>query len=226
MISLTLTLPIRVAVIEADDVRVTEEDSAYRRLSECAASYGVRYAERGIDSPGSVEGVQTARALFRLLGIDPTKTRPSSEALLRRSLKGKSLYHINTLVDVGNWCSLDFLLPLGLYDTDTIAGDVVLRQGNDGESYQGIADKTVNVAGRYCLADEQGPFGSPVTDSLRTSITLNTTRAVMILFAPPDYDADTLVDHAQTAADRIVEICGGRTVRTELLGGDANREVV
>ena len=83
----------------------------------------------------------------------------------------------------------------------------------------GIANKTVNVAARYVLVDEDGPFGSPVTDSLRTSITDATTRAVMSIFAPPDYDPDQLATHADTAATRIREICGGQTTRVELLSG-------
>jgi DNA/RNA-binding domain of Phe-tRNA-synthetase-like protein len=219
MLPLTLTLPVRVAVVESEDVRVTTEAVAYERLVASAESYRARYADRGLDSPGVVDGVKAARSLFRALKVDPTKIRPSSEALLRRALKQKPLYQINTLVDVGNWCSLDFLLPLGLYDLDKIVGGVRLREGREGESYVGIANKKVNVAGRYVLVDEQGPFGSPVTDSLRTSITESTSRAVMSIFAPPDYDTDQLSAHADTAATRIRAICGGRTTRIELLLG-------
>jgi DNA/RNA-binding domain of Phe-tRNA-synthetase-like protein len=219
MFQLTLTLPVRVAVIESEDVRVTTEAAAYERLMRSAEGYRTRYADRGLDSPGVVDGVKAARSLFRALKVDPTKTRPSSEALLRRALKNKPLYRINTLVDAGNWCSLDFLLPLGLYDLDKIVGGVTLREGREGESYVGIANKTVNVAGRYVLVDEDGPFGSPVTDSLRTSITEATTRAVMSIFAPAGHDPDQLATHADTAATRIREICGGRTSRIELLSG-------
>jgi DNA/RNA-binding domain of Phe-tRNA-synthetase-like protein len=224
MLELSLTLPVQVAVIEAEAVRVTRDDTAFRRLNDTAQAYRTRYAGRGADSPGVVEGVQAARHLFRALKVDPTKTRPSSEALLRRGLKGKPLYQINTLVDLGNWCSLDFLLPLGLYDLDKIDGPVTLREGRPGESYVGIANKKVNVTGRYVLVDATGPFGSPVTDSLRTSISDETTRGVMTIFAPADYAADQLTAHADVAAARIREICGGRTTRVELLrGGEARR---
>lgn len=219
MFQLKLTLPVRVAVIETEGVRVTTEAVGYDRLMESAESYRSRYADRGLDSPGVVDGVKAARSLFRALKVDPTKTRPSSEALLRRALKSKPLYRINTLVDVGNWCSLDFLLPLGLYDLDKIEGGVTLREGREGESYVGIANKTVNVAGRYVLVDETGPFGSPVTDSLRTSISASTSRAVMSIFAPSDYNPNQLSTHADTAATRIREICGGQTTRIELLMG-------
>jgi len=76
--------------------------------------------------------VLPARQLYRDIGIDPTKNRPSSEALLRRTLKGKGLYQINSVVDTCNFCSLQFLLPIGLYDFDKIEGCVILRIGMDG----------------------------------------------------------------------------------------------
>ena len=75
---------------------------------------------------------ETVRTMYKRVGIDPTKRRPSSEALLRRVRKGDSLPRINAMVDVCNWCSLEFQLPYGLYDAAHIEGDVVLRLGADG----------------------------------------------------------------------------------------------
>ena len=65
-------------------------------------------------------GAADARALYKALGLDPTKTRPSNEALLRRVLKGEALYRVNTLVDALNLCSLRDQLPFGLYDLDRV----------------------------------------------------------------------------------------------------------
>ena len=75
--------------------------------------------------------------MYRRLGIDPTKTRPSSEALLRRVKKGDHLPRINTLVDICNWCSLELQLPYGLYDLSGIEPPIELRLGADGEQYDG-----------------------------------------------------------------------------------------
>src|SRR6185436_16071935 len=78
------------------------------------------------------------RTMYKRVGLDPTKTRPSSEALLRRVRKGDTLPRINSLVDVCNWCSLEFQLPYGLYDASRVDGDIELRIGREGESYPGI----------------------------------------------------------------------------------------
>src|SRR4051794_8260828 len=124
------------------------------------------------------------RTMYKRVGIDPTKTRPSSEALLRRVRKGGELPRINSLVDVINWCSLESQLPFGLYDRDHVSGEVVLRLGLPGEEYAGIRKDTVHVAGRLALVDHEGPFGNPTSDSARTMVTPATTRALVVIFTP------------------------------------------
>src|SRR6266700_7144322 len=88
----------------------------------------------------------SVRTMYKRVGIDPTKTRPSSEALLWRVRKGDTLPRINSMVDVCNWCSFEFQLPYGLYDAAQIQGDVTLRIGREGESYPGIRKDDVHVA--------------------------------------------------------------------------------
>src|SRR5262245_17553072 len=83
------------------------------------------------------------RSMYSRTGIDPTKTRPSSEALLRRVRKGGELPRINSAVDVINWCSLESQLPFGLYDLDRIHGSIGLRLGAPGEHYAGIRKDVV-----------------------------------------------------------------------------------
>jgi DNA/RNA-binding domain of Phe-tRNA-synthetase-like protein len=129
--------------------------------------------------------IAAVRAMYRGVGIDPTKTRPSSEALLRRLRKGDPLPRINSLVDICNWCSVETQMPFGLYDLARIEGDVVtLRRGRDGEGYEGIRKDRVNVSGRLTLADAVGPFGNPTSDSARTMVTLETTRVLFVIYAP------------------------------------------
>src|SRR5439155_20803927 len=106
-----------------------------------------------------IPGVSETRALFHALDIDPTKSRPSSEALLRRVLQGKSLPKVNPAVDLCNLCSLEHQLPLGLYDRELVKGTLQVRVGREGEGYAGIRKQRVNLRGRLLLADDAGPFG-------------------------------------------------------------------
>ena len=151
-----------------------------------------------------VEGIAPARDLYKAIGVDPTRNRPSSEALIRRLIKNKDLYRINSLVDTINFCSLSFLLPMGLYDLEMIEGDALrLRQGVAGEGYKGIRKEWVNVEGRYCLADNEGPLGSPTADSLRSSIRGGTRRALVVIYSPAAMSVAELERHAAFSAEQI-----------------------
>jgi DNA/RNA-binding domain of Phe-tRNA-synthetase-like protein len=149
------------------------------------------------------------RGMYRRTGLDPTKRRPSSEALLRRVRKGEALPRINSLVDICNWCSLEFQLPYGLYDLDRIEGDVILRLGAEGESYEAIRKDEVHVGGRIALADARGPFGNPSSDSARTMVTDAATRALMIVFAPAEVPLVRVEQVLEISSARTLAYCGG-----------------
>ena len=163
------------------------------------------------------EEIAAVRTMYKRVGLDPTKTRPSSEALLRRVRRGDQLPRINSMVDVCNWCSLEFQLPYGLYDAAHLNGDVELRLGRDGEAYPGIRKDDVHVDGRITLADATGPFGNPTSDSARTMVTSATTRALLVVFAPRDVDARRLAVVLDRTSSRMTEFTGCRESSREIL---------
>jgi DNA/RNA-binding domain of Phe-tRNA-synthetase-like protein len=158
----------------------------------------------------------SVRTMYKRVGLDPTRTRPSSEALLRRVRRGDPLPRINAMVDVCNWCSLEFQLPYGLYDAAQIAGDVELRLGRPGESYPGIRKDDVHVAHRITLADAIGPFGNPTSDSARTMVTTATTRAMVVVFAPIDVLEPRLAGVLDATAARMAQFTGCREAARRL----------
>ncbi len=160
------------------------------------------------------EELTAVRTMYKRVGLDPTKTRPSSEALLRRVKKGDALPRINSMVDVCNWCSLEFQLPYGLYDLAHVDGDAIdLRLGRDGECYPGIRKDDVHVGGRICLADARGPFGNPTSDSARTMVTPATTRALVVVFAPRSLGGPQLTRVLDATAGRMHQFTGARETR-------------
>ncbi|MGE3277975.1 MAG: B3/4 domain-containing protein [Vicinamibacterales bacterium] len=150
------------------------------------------------------------RTMYKRVGLDPTKTRPSNEALLRRVRKGQTLPRINAMVDVVNWCSCEWQLPYGLYDLSKIVGPVTLRLGRDGEEYPGIRKDVVHMGGRLALVDDTGPFGNPTSDSARTMVTTATTSALVVVYAPAELAPSRLAAVADRTAARLADICGGR----------------
>jgi len=169
-------LDIEFVALELHELEVTEPRDDFE-LEVARATQAAR--------AGTVGDVARARALYRRFGVDPTRVRPSSEALLRRLKKGEPLPRVNSLVDVANAMSVQLQVPVGLYDMDKASGDELsIRLGAEGEGYTGIRKEHVNVAGRLCVADVDGPLGNPSADSARTMITTDTQRAAWIYFLP------------------------------------------
>jgi len=176
VLTLRSELDIEVIALELYELEVTEPRDDFE-LEVARAMQASR--------SGDVADVGRARALYRQFGTDPTKVRPSSEALLRRLKKGEPFPRVNSLVDVANAMSVQLQVPVGLYDLEKIRGDeLVLRLGTEGEKYTGIGKERVNLAGRICIADAEGPCGNPSADSARTMISTATERAAWIYFLP------------------------------------------
>lgn len=164
-------------------------------------------ARRMSESADAANVTAAVRTMYKRVGLDPTKYRPSSEALLRRVRRGEALPRVNSLVDVINWCSLESRLPFGLYDFDLIQGPVVLRLGRPAESYAGIRKDEVRVDGRLVLADDAGPFGNPTSDSARTMVTESTRRALVVIFAPASLPVGLADEALSLTLDRARTFC-------------------
>jgi DNA/RNA-binding domain of Phe-tRNA-synthetase-like protein len=159
------------------------------------------------------------RTMYKKVGIDPTKTRPSNEALLRRVRKGDTIPRINSAVDIINWCSLEFQLPYGLYDSSKIQGNVTMRLGLEGEKYAGIRKDDVNVGGRITVVDDAGPFGNPTSDSARTMVTPAATELLVIVYAPNEIPRSQLERVVTITSQRLQQIIGGSQSQASVIGG-------
>lgn len=206
---------VTLGVLVIEDVRV---ESASADLDDEIRCECQTMRERfGSSKSGDLPQTADARRLYKTLGIDPTKTRPSSEALLRRVLKGDELYRLNTLVDAMNLASLRSQLSFGLYDLAHISPPVVLRRGAAGECYEGIRKGPVHVEHRPVLADAAGPFGNPTSDSARTMITASTHDTLVTVYAPRDLAATRVERVLDDTAALICRVCGGRVTQKMLI---------
>src|SRR5687768_15938180 len=173
----------RLGILAIDGVTVRESpDEIKAMLNGLADGYARVYKDEPL---GEIPTVRKIRAIFHRSGLDPTRYRPSSESLLRRAVKGKGLYSINSVVDLINYFSLETLFPRGLYDAYKLDPPIAWRIGRAGETYEGIGRDVLNLEHFPLLVDRQGPFGSPISDSMRTRVTEQCTRILWITFAPP-----------------------------------------
>lgn len=126
--------------------------------------------------------IANSRKAYRALGKDPARYRLSAEALMRRVVKGNDLYQINNVVDIVNLVSATSGFSIGGYDADKIKGKAELGIGKAGEPYEAIGRGELNIENLPVLRDQCGAFGTPTSDSVRTSVTLDTKRFLMVFF--------------------------------------------
>ena len=142
--------------------------------------------------------IAAARAGYKALGKDPSRYRLSTEALLRRLIKGNGLYFVNNAVDIGNVLSARTQRSVAVLDEDKIQGDILIRIGQD-EPYEGIGRGNINIENIPVYCDEVGPFGTPTSDTPRTRITEET--KTILLFITSFNGTDGLLQDVELAKD-------------------------
>jgi DNA/RNA-binding domain of Phe-tRNA-synthetase-like protein len=143
-------------------------------------------AIRAIHNRSLPPGFVCSRQLYKSFRIDPTKHRPSSEALWRRLRDKNDFPAVNPPVDLTNFLSLKFQICFGLYDLERLHGPAVITLGSGNDQYQGIRKESLNFNGKIVLRDAQGAFGNPSADSLRASVQRTSREVMQVLFFHPD----------------------------------------
>lgn len=124
--------------------------------------------------------IKETRDGYKKLGKDPSHTRPACEALLRRVIKGIKLYSLGDLIDLGNILSVETKRSVCVVDADKVQGNVTIRVGYEGEHVDAINRGLINAFNLPVYVDDEGIFGSPTSDTLRTSVT-NTTKRILVM---------------------------------------------
>lgn len=134
-----------------------------------------------IEEINSLPAIKASRQAYKATGKDPARYRLSAEALIRRAVKEKELYRISNVVDLLNLVSVSTGFSIGGYDADAIKGDIEFGIGKADELYTGIGRGLLNIEGLPVFRDEAGAFGTPTSDSERTSVTSATKRFLMVI---------------------------------------------
>lgn len=156
-------------------------------------------------------GIAATREAYRRAGKDPSRYRPACEQLARRILQGKDLYSIDQLVDFGNLVSLYCGYSTAMLDAEKILGEnITLGIGTSGEPYEGIGRGVLNIENLPVYRDVEGGFATPTSDSVRTMISADTKR-ILLLINGYDGNEERLTDalnYAYEGLKRFVEVKG------------------
>lgn len=154
-------------------------------------------------------GIAEWRKFWKSLGADPNRYRHSAESLMRRIAKQNYLTPIHSAADINNFFSLQYEIPIGLYDLAKIQGDIEIALGDETTGYDGLNNRYITLNGILYSHDTIDPFGSPYVDSIRTAVTEETTEALQIFYLRPSLEAEACQKLLDAAGKMFCQINGG-----------------
>jgi DNA/RNA-binding domain of Phe-tRNA-synthetase-like protein len=195
-----------------NNVHVEKENEHIKRLKktvyeEVRAKYNTETLK---DNPT----VRAYRDFYWRLDIDPTKTRPSGEALLRRVLHGDELPRISTVVDAYNLASMKTIIPISGFDKDCLNPPFQVRFAKDCEAFAGIGvSKPMGLTDKMLvLADEKQVLCIyPYRDLDYTKITEQTGNVLIVGYGAPGITEKQLSEAVETTLSYIKLVSDGET---------------
>jgi len=218
--NISIEIPgVQLGVIEAEGARVVPASAELAREMDVVCERLRR--ELTVEQVAELASIRDVSAMFRAWGVDPARYRPSGEALLRRVVQGKGLYRVSNVVDINNLGSIETGWPYGSYDSAKVEPPVSFRLGLAGEKYEGIGKRIWHLEGQPVLADRQGPFGSPISDSARTMITEATSAVLAVIFVPASSAGAALDQAVEQHSRRLERFVGARIRATATITGSS-----
>lgn len=198
------------ACVEADVENSAYSEELWKLIDEQCEKFRQTLTT---DTVKDISAIAATRRVYKACGKDPSRYRPSSEALIRRVLQGKQLYQIDTLVDLINLASITYGYSIGGFDAGKFSGDTLsLGVGREGEPYEGIGRGMLNIAGLPVYREAIGGVGTPTSDNERTKMGLATRRLVALVNGY-DGNEETVRATAQLIIRLVERFCNGRNAR-------------
>ncbi|MBY8997789.1 MAG: hypothetical protein KGD60_08650 [Candidatus Thorarchaeota archaeon] len=193
-----------VAMVILDELKVGPSTSSFEVYEQ--ETFSEIRSQMTLEDAKDDPILRSYRDLYWTFGMDPTKLRVSSEAVLRRILKGLNLWRISDIVDIVNLASAYHKIPIGLIDVSKLKGDLVIRTAFNGELFQRIGNKIIMCRGReIVVADEEKIvcFGYATHESKRTMITPDSSNVLVLLYGAEVVTSAVMEDALKITLDMI-----------------------
>lgn len=171
------------------DVKVEDSAVIDNKIKELEEKINKEYT---LEDVLQIPSIKNARDSYKKLGKDPSRYRLACESLFRRLVKGNGLYRVNNVVDAGNVLSIELAKSTAVLDYDKLQGDIYIRIGTNEDIYYGIGRGLINVTNIPLYVDEVSPFGSPTSDTERTSITEETKKILLMVICFDELDKNII----------------------------------
>ena len=201
---------VRIAVITAEGVEPEKDHPLLeQRLTACL--------ERRVNPLTKQEDDfrKACRDMMRNGGYKPTgRGKPASEYLLRTAHEG-TFPRINTLVDINNYISLKYLVPISLWDTDKAEADSWLfRPGKPEESFVfNPSGQTLDlkdlITGFAVHNGTETPIVTPVKDCQQTKTSEETRNVAAAIYYPVHWEEQPALNNIIEEFAELLKIVSG-----------------
>jgi len=199
-----------VLTLHINGVKIQKRDNELEKFKATVAEQ-VRN-EYDLDTVKDHPTFRVYRDFFWSIKIDPTKTRPAAEALIRRILAGKTLPCINTLVDTYNLASIKTRIALATFDSDKLEGDLLMRFAEEGEQFVGIGmEKPLILRGGEIVVSDKKKLVAiyPYRDADNTKVTEETKNLMMVVCGVPGIPKQELEKTSDVVLEYVTRFCDG-----------------
>jgi len=199
-----------VELLSVEKVMIKKRSEDLRKFKE--STFARIKKENEIENLKDDPIIRAYRDFFWRLGIDPTKIRPASEALIRRILQRGELPEINTLVDTYNLVSAVSKVPIAAFDRERIEGDLLMRSASQGEEFLGINMKRpIKLKGNELVVSDSKKLIAiyPYRDAESTKIREETKSVLFMICGAPGVEEEHLERARKLLEEWIPRFCGG-----------------
>jgi len=152
------------------------------------------------------------------MGIDPTKHRPASEALIRRILRGQGIPRILNVVDLYNIASVETLVTMSAYDMEKVSPPLTVRFAEPGEEVFLIGARRMRLTGRELVLSDASKVLCVYVhgDVDECKVTEGSRRLLLVAYGAPGVPSSHVKSGLEKAMGYIVKYAGGSSSSVRL----------
>ncbi|MGA2665461.1 MAG: phenylalanine--tRNA ligase beta subunit-related protein [Nitrososphaerales archaeon] len=210
---------LRVLELRMEGLSVGSTDPALERLKE-GVQARIRATTASLSEVKDLQVFRAYRDFFWRVGVDPTKTRPAGEALIRRILAGGSLPTINTFVDAYNLASAETHVAIAAFDLSRVdATSLLMRRATLGEPFRGIGmPAPIVLKGAEVVIEDRSARRLiavyPYRDSDDSKVTEESRDVLLMMCGVPGLDERVLERAKAVCQDYVERVCRRAGVAT------------
>jgi DNA/RNA-binding domain of Phe-tRNA-synthetase-like protein len=159
--------------------------------------------------------IEAWRKAYLSFGAKPKKYKSSVESLCRMVLKGTSLRHINKIVDIYNYVSIKYMIPVGGDDLAKVDGDIRLKFARGDEPFIPLNSREEQSAktGEVVYVDEREVLCRRWNwrECDKTKMTEETKDVVLVCEGLPPFTQGEIQEIVEDLSGMLKNYCGGMT---------------